>query len=111
MFKAQALHNPDDLLTGMVDGDWRVRHQVVDRLIARARTDDRTLHALLDRLACDSAWQVRDAVAMAINSFKNDGRVVQALRVAIADESDEVRWSAAHSLRQLGEAPEIRPES
>jgi hypothetical protein len=33
--KAQAMHTVDDLLAGLMDDDWRVRHEVVDRLIAR----------------------------------------------------------------------------
>ena len=45
--KAQAMHSADDLLDGLTHADWRVRHQVIDRLIARARDDARTLPVLL----------------------------------------------------------------
>ena len=37
-----------------------VRHESVDRLVARAHDDPRTLPALLDLAAHDPAWQVRD---------------------------------------------------
>jgi HEAT repeat protein len=62
--KAQAMLSADELLDGLADPDWRVRHEVVDRLIARAREDPRTLPALLRAAMQDEAWQVRDAVTM-----------------------------------------------
>ena len=45
--KAQALHSPDELLSGLRDHNWRVRHESVDRLVARAKDDPRTLPALI----------------------------------------------------------------
>lgn len=37
--KAQALHSADELLAGLRDHDWRVRHESVDRLVARAKDE------------------------------------------------------------------------
>jgi hypothetical protein len=45
--KAQAMHGVDELLRGLHDDDWRVRHEVVDRLVARGKDDPRTLPELL----------------------------------------------------------------
>jgi hypothetical protein len=39
--KAQAMHSADELVRGIGDPEWRVRHEVVDRLIARASDDSR----------------------------------------------------------------------
>lgn len=98
--KAQAMHSPDDLLDGLTDADWRVRHEVVDRLIARARDDPRTLPALLQAITEDASWEVRDTVAMRLRKF--DPEVVRpVLRRALADPSPKVRWAARFSLDQL----------
>jgi hypothetical protein len=70
--RAQAMHSADELLAGLVDPDWRVRYEVVDRLIAIARDDRRTLPALLKALVHDAAWQVRDAVALRMSDFERD---------------------------------------
>ena len=78
--RAQAMHSADELLQGLVDPDWRVRHEVVDRLIARAREDHRTLPALLKALAEDPAWQVRDAVAIRMSDFDPDAVMPSLLR-------------------------------
>jgi HEAT repeat protein len=102
--RAQAMHSPDELLDGLVDADWRVRHEVVDRLIARARDDHRTLPALLKALANDPAWQVRDAVAIRLGDFERDA-VLPSLLIAQADPHPEVRWSVEFSISQLGGPP------
>lgn len=98
--RAQALVSADELLEGMQDADWRVRHEVVDRLIARARSDARTLPALLHALAADAAWQVRDAVAMRLHEF-DPAVAAPALERALNDPEPEVRSSARFSLDQL----------
>jgi HEAT repeat protein len=99
--KAQAMHSAGELLSGLGDPDWRVRHACVDRLIARARSDPRALPALLKAAMSDDAWQVRDAVVMRLCDFGGDS-VLNALRAAATDPHPEVRWSATYSLRQLG---------
>jgi HEAT repeat protein len=106
--RAQAMHSADELLAGLVDADWRVRHEIVDRLIARARDDRRTLPALLKALAHDPAWQVRDAVAIRMADFERDA-VLPALLTARADPHPEVRWSVEFSISQLvGPPPAAR---
>jgi hypothetical protein len=40
--KAQALLSAEDLLAGVGDDDWHVRHESLDRLKARWRDDPRT---------------------------------------------------------------------
>jgi HEAT repeat protein len=98
---AQALHSPDELLSGLGDQHWRVRHETVDRLIARAKNDPRTLPALIQAANSDESWQVRDAVVMRLHDFRSSN-VLEALRIAAVDTHPEVRWSAAYSLNQLG---------
>jgi hypothetical protein len=41
--RAQAMHSADELLQGLRDDDWMVRFEVVDRLVARAHDDERTV--------------------------------------------------------------------
>lgn len=102
--KAQAMHTADELLRALqADPDWRVRHEVVDRLIARGRDDERALRALIRSVRADAAWQVRDAVAMRLHEF-DPRRVVPALISATSDTHPEVRSSARYSLAQLGVA-------
>jgi HEAT repeat protein len=96
------MHTPEQLLVGLVDDDWRVRHQVVDRLAVRAEADDRIVPALVAALRDDPAWKVRDAVAMRLHEFDSD-QVIDALRRALHDSHPEVRSSASFSLAQLGE--------
>src|SRR5947208_2427025 len=67
--KAQAMQTTDELLVGLEDPDWRVRHETVTRLISKARHDHRTLGTLLRLLREDRAWQVRDAVATRLHEF------------------------------------------
>jgi HEAT repeat protein len=99
--KAQALHSPDELLAGLDDQDWRVRHECIDRLIARARDDPRVLPALLHVATSDEAWQVRDAAVMRLTDFEPDS-VADTLHAAAKDPHPEVRWSAAYALQQSG---------
>lgn len=103
--RAQAMHSADELLAGMVEGDWRVRHEVVDRLVARAAGDGRTVPALLRALAGDPAWQVRDKVAMRMTDFSDD-RVLRALLAARDDPHSEVQWSVQYALGQLEVDPD-----
>jgi HEAT repeat protein len=95
------LHSPDELLSGLRDTDWRVRHEKVDRLVARAKNDPRTLRALIQAADSDESWQVRETVVMTLPDFLLR-EVLGALRVATEDEHPEVRRSAAYSLNQLG---------
>ncbi len=98
---AQALHSVDDLLIGLTDQDWRVRHEVVDRLIARGGSDPRTVPALVIAVERDDSWQVRDAVVMRLHEF-DPATVRPVLLRALEDDHEEVRQSARHSLAQLG---------
>lgn len=101
--RAQGMLSADELLRGLVDPDWRVRHAVVDRLIARAR-DHRTLPALLKALADDPAWQVRDAVAIRLSDFEPDA-VMPSLLAARGDTHLEVHWSVEFAIDQLEGPP------
>jgi HEAT repeat protein len=98
--RAQAMITADELLAGLQDADWRVRHDVVDRLIARAAADPRTPPALLRALAKDPSWQVRNAVAMRLHEF-DPAVVAPALERALDDTESKVRWSARYSLQRL----------
>jgi HEAT repeat protein len=100
--KAQVMHSADELLHGLGDEDWRVRHQVIDRLAARGKDDPRTIEALARTLRDDPQWEVRDAAALAIHWFRTP-LAVEALRQALTDPHEEVRQSAEHGLAQLGE--------
>ena len=102
--KAQSLLSADDLIEGIADPDWRVRHGSVDPLIARARDDVRTLPTLLAAAAGDEAWQVRDAVVLRLHEF-DQLAVLPALRRAERDPVRDVRWSAQYSLFQMGLGP------
>jgi HEAT repeat protein len=94
------MHTPDALPRGLVDSDWRVRHEAVDRLVVRAGADERIAPALLAAVNGDPAWQVRDAIAM--QAFELEGvDVVPALRRAQEDPHPEVRWAASYALAQL----------
>lgn len=98
---AQALETADELLDGLHSAEWRVRHDVVDRLIARAADDERTVPELVVALRSDPNEKVREQVAMAFHAV-NDSRVVEALGIALGDPSEEVRAAARFSLDQLG---------
>lgn len=101
---AQAMHTADELLAGLSDTDWRVRHEVVDRLIARGRDDPRTLPVLLESVKNDPAWQVRDVIAMRLHDF--DSNLVRDVLVQVVDDPHpEVSWSGRYSLFQLGLGP------
>lgn len=102
--RAYAMVTVEDHLAGLADPDWRCRHEVIDRLVARGKSDPRTLPALLNALKSDQAWQVRDCIAMKLYEFPVD-RVELALREAERDPHPEVRWSARFSLTQLGLEP------
>ena len=102
--KAQSLLSADDLIEGIADPDWRVRHGSVDPLIARARDDVRTLPTLLAAAAGDEAWQVRDAVVLRLHEF-DQLAVLPALRRAERDPVRDVRWSAQYSLFHIGLGP------
>ncbi len=101
---AQALHSPEELLGGLGSENWMVRHESIDRLIARARSDARTLPALLDAAGRDPAWQVREAILIRLHEFPGDGTVA-VLRHGLDDDHPGVRWSAGFSLVQLGFDP------
>lgn len=102
--RAQAMVTVEEHLAGLADPDWRCRHEVIDRLVARGKDDSRTLLTLLNVLTTDPAWQVRDAVAMTLYNFP-PADVEAALRKAENDAHPDVRWSAQYSLSQLGLNP------
>jgi HEAT repeat protein len=99
--KAQALHSPDELLAGLRDHDWRVRHQSIDRLVARAKEDPRTLPAVISAALSDKTWEVRDAAVMRLMDFPSTDSI-SALRQAQHDQHPEVQESASYGLHQLG---------
>jgi HEAT repeat protein len=99
--KARALHSADELLEGIRDADWRVRHGCVPRLVARWKDDPRTLDAILQTAGSDESWQVRDAAVMRMTEFEPQA-VETTLRICLEDEHEDVRWSARFILFQLG---------
>jgi HEAT repeat protein len=98
---AQAMITADELLEGLTHPDWRVRHDVVERLVARAGDDERMIPALLVAVQDDPYWQVRDAVIMALR-WPDDERVQSVLRSAQRDPHEEVQWSANYKMTQFG---------
>ncbi len=105
--RAQATVTVEEHLSGLADPDWRCRHEVIDRLVARGTNDARTLPALLNALSTDSVWQVRDCIAMTLHQFP-PADVEPALREAQKDRHPDVRWSARYSLTQLGLDPSTK---
>jgi HEAT repeat protein len=100
--RAQAMTTPDALLGGLADVDWRVRHEVVDRLAVRAAADGRIAPALLAAMKDDPVWQVRASIAM--RSFELPGvDVLPVLQQARVDPHPEVRWAASYALDQLAD--------
>jgi HEAT repeat protein len=99
--KAQALHSAEELLEGITDVDWRVRHESMPRLVARWKDDPRTLDAILHAADGDNSWQVRAAAVMTLTEFEPQA-VESTLRVGLEDEHEDVRWSARFMLFQLG---------
>jgi HEAT repeat protein len=99
--KAQAMQTTEALLEGLDDGDWRVRHEVVDRLVVWGRNDVRTLAALMRVAIGDAAWQVRDAAVMTLSEFDPE-LVAPTLRAATHDPQPDVRQSATFALGQIG---------
>ena len=97
---AQSLITADELIGGMSHVDWRVRHDVVPRLVARAGDDSRTIPTLIAAIDSDPAWEVRDAAVMALR-WPEDGRVMAVLERALDDSQPEVRWSASFKLAQF----------
>lgn len=93
--------SPDELLEGLRNADWRVRFEVIDRVIAKAKDDPRTLPRLLELAENDPAWEVREAILMRLHQFARS-RVLRVLRDALNDPHPEARWSARYALDQLG---------
>jgi HEAT repeat protein len=100
--KAEAMHSAEELQRGLHDGDWRVRHEVVQRLIASGTDDPEALPALLMAAREDTAWQVRCAALICLSEF-GPGSVLPTLRAAVTDPLPDVRRAAWYSLNQLGE--------
>jgi HEAT repeat protein len=98
--KAQTLHSADELLAGVRDGDWRVRYESVDRLVARWSEDARTVDALIEMASADPTWQVRSKAMMRLDEF-DPTRVESILRRGLGDSNEDVRWSARFILFQL----------
>jgi HEAT repeat protein len=102
--KAQSLLSTEELLSGLRDPDWRVRHDCIDRIVARWKDDPRTVDAVLKAAAEDPAWQVRDNAMMRLREFDRE-RVRPVLLSGLRDTSEDVRWSAQYVLEQLGLVP------
>ncbi len=79
--KAQAMHSPDELLAGLLDPDWMVRIEVIDRLIARGRDDPRTVPALITAAESDASPDIRSTILMRLHRFQSN-RVIDLLRSA-----------------------------
>jgi HEAT repeat protein len=109
--KAQALHSAEELLGGVIDDNWRVRYESIDRLAARWHDDPRTLPALLELAEHDSVWQVRSSATMRLVDFDPDA-VVPVARRGLSDPSADVRWSANFVLFQFGvsKSPYVTPD-
>jgi HEAT repeat protein len=99
--KAQALHSAEELLGGVIDDNWRVRYESIDRLAARWHDDPRTLPALLELAEHDSVWQIRSSATMLLVDFDPDA-VVPVARRGLSDPGADVRWSANFVLFQFG---------
>lgn len=99
--KAQTLHSADELLEGVRDEDWRVRHESVDRLVARWSADPRTVDAPIELAGADPAWQVRSKAIMRLDEFDPE-TVEPTLKGGLDDPHEDVRWSARFILFQLG---------
>ncbi|WP_374009798.1 HEAT repeat domain-containing protein [Leifsonia sp. LS-T14] len=100
---ADALHSAAELQGGMFHGRAGVRRRVVDRLVARAISDEATLPTLLSVLKNDISADVRFMVAMSMYKFGPDPRVIEALQeTANLDPDLDVRAEAMYSLDQLG---------
>jgi HEAT repeat protein len=99
--KAQALYSADELVSGVHDSDWRVRHESIDRLVARWPDDPRTLTSLLQLAEHDPIWQVRSAATMPLTRF-DPHRVAPVARRILKDSVADVRWAANYVLFQFG---------
>ena len=97
-----AMHSADELLAGLRHPEDEVRWRVIDRLLARAGNDPRTVPAMIEALRADPSWKVRDTIAMRFAGL-TDPRIIVALRRAMNDDHEEVRWSARYALNQLGQ--------
>jgi HEAT repeat protein len=87
---AQSRHSADELLVGLEAESWRVRYEVIDRLVARAKDDPRTLPALESRASNDDVWQVRDKALDRLIDF-DDPSVITVLKAALDDIHPDVR--------------------
>ena len=94
-----AIQGPDELLAALREPDGRVRRGAARRLATEAASDPRTLPALVDVLATDPAWQVREGVAEDLGDFE-DASAEAALRHACSDEDDDVKAAAEATLRR-----------
>jgi HEAT repeat protein len=85
-----------------------VRHESVDRLVARWSKDARTVDALIELASADPAWQVRSRAMMRLDEFDLE-RVEPTLQGGLDDRHEDVRWSARFILFQLGLIDEPPP--
>jgi hypothetical protein len=112
---AQAMHSADELVMGMGHGDWMVRCEVINRLLARAPDDERTIPVLVDHLQHDESPDVRGAIARAtwwLAPSRRGGEhhphhdlIVEGLLAAERDPDSEVRWAVQSSLWKFGLRP------
>ena len=109
--RAQALHSADELQSGVRDDDWRVRHESIDRLVARWPRESRTLPALLELAEHDPEWRVRSAAKMVLTDFDPD-IAAPLVRRGLHDPSEEVRWASNFVLFQFGhsDSPDLSPK-
>ena len=120
---AQAMHSADELVAGMDHGDSMVRSEVIDRLLARAPDDERTIPVLVDHLRHDESPDVRGAIARALwwlaparrlgEHHARHDLIVAALLAAESDRDSWVRWDVQNSLWEFGLRPppgDLTPE-
>jgi hypothetical protein len=100
------LHSADELLSGVHDPNWRVRHESIDRLKARWHDDARTLPRSWSWLSMtrNGAFGVRQR--WPLGYFDRD-RVVPVLRRGLEDSNQEVRWAANLELYGLSDSPDL----
>lgn len=93
------------------DPDKEVRALAVRALTATYATDQVELIPLLsDRLANDTDFEVRIAIAEELGSFGNSGKsAIPALRAATKDPQRKVREAAAAAIKQI-ERPPVKPD-
>jgi tetratricopeptide (TPR) repeat protein len=109
------MHSADELVAGMGHDDWLVRCEVIDRLLARAPEDERTVPVLLEHLRRDESSEVRGAIASALwwlapsprggQLHRQHDMIVETLIASERDLDSDVRWHVQDSLYEFGLRP------